>query len=105
MNNPELGAFTLPMFIAIAIGALIGIAILLWALIDAIRRPESKMRYLPKWAWILIILLGNTLGQLIYLFIGRDTSGPIQSSAGASADTARDAADALYGADTQETRR
>lgn len=69
----------------------------LWAIVDVIRRPASRMRYLPKWAWVLIVVLGNTLGQLVYLIVGRDTTKPAEQTVGASVDTARSAADALYG--------
>lgn len=84
--------------------ALVGLSILLWALIDVIRRPEDRMRYLPKWAWVLIVLLGNTLGQLVYLFVGRDTSKPVAERPGSSAERASAAADALYGPGEGKTR-
>lgn len=77
--------------------AILGLSILAWALIDVIRRPADRMRYLPKWAWLLVVLLGNTLGQLVYLFVGRDTSKPVADRPGSSAERVTAAADALYG--------
>lgn len=76
---------------------IVALSILVWALVDVIRRPQERMRYLPKIAWILIVLFGNTLGQLVYLFVGRDNTPPAQETRGSSAETAASAADALYG--------
>lgn len=43
--------------------------LLLWAIIDLARRREVKL--LPKWAWVLIILLINIFGPIIYFVAGR----------------------------------
>lgn len=39
-----------------------------WSLIDMARKP---VQHLPKWAWVLIVLLAIPLGAIIYLIIGR----------------------------------
>ncbi|MHB9032016.1 MAG: PLD nuclease N-terminal domain-containing protein [Anaerolineae bacterium] len=44
--------------------------LLLYALVDVIRR--ERVRYLPKWAWILIVAVVNIIGPLVYLLIGRE---------------------------------
>ena len=31
----------------------------------------AKVRGLPKWAWAIIILLGELVGPIVYLFVGR----------------------------------
>ena len=36
------------------------------------RLIKDKVRYLPKWAWVLIILFMNIVGPIIYLMIGRE---------------------------------
>lgn len=84
--------------------AIVSVIILLWALVDVIRRPQERMRHLPKWAWILIVVFGNTLGQLVYLFVGRETGTPVAETRGPSAATAASAADALYGPTPGERR-
>lgn len=38
------------------------------ALIDLYRQPSVRG---PKWVWVLIILLGELLGPLIYFFFGK----------------------------------
>ena len=49
------------------------VALLAWALADVKNRP--KTRYLPKWAWVLIILCVGTFGPLAYLALGRRENG------------------------------
>lgn len=43
--------------------------LLIWAIIDLIRRRTVKS--LPKWAWALIIIFVNIFGPIIYLVFGR----------------------------------
>jgi hypothetical protein len=33
---------------------------------------KSNVRYLPKWAWAVVLLLGGVLAQLAYLAAGRE---------------------------------
>jgi len=33
---------------------------------------KDRVRYLPKWAWALIIIFANMIGPLAYLIIGRE---------------------------------
>lgn len=51
---------------------IIELILLAVALIDLIRREQ--VRYIPKWAWALIIVLINFIGPIIYLIIGREES-------------------------------
>lgn len=43
--------------------------IFLWAIVDLIRRKHVK--HLPKWGWVLIIILVNLFGPIAYLVFGR----------------------------------
>jgi amino acid transporter len=36
------------------------------------RLSKDRVKYLPKWAWALIIIFVNLFGAVIYLFIGRE---------------------------------
>ena len=56
----------LPLLIPIV---LIQLALVVYALLDLIRRPKTKG---PKWLWVIIILFLNLIGPIIYLIIGRD---------------------------------
>lgn len=49
---------------------LIQLVLMIVALVDLIRR--EKTRGLPKWAWGIIIVLGELLGPIIYLIFGRE---------------------------------
>lgn len=74
------------------------LAVFVWALVDVIRRPESQMRYLPKWGWVLVVLLGNTLGQIVYLAVGREKIVPGSAELQQAAPTSgANAVDTLYG--------
>jgi hypothetical protein len=54
------------------------LALTLYAFIDCAQRDETQIKKLPKWGWLLIILLISTLGSVAYLIIGRDrgSKGP-----------------------------
>lgn len=45
------------------------ILLMVWALVDLIRR--RKVKGLPRWAWVLIIIFVNIFGPIIYLGFGR----------------------------------
>ena len=55
--------FIIPVF-------LLQLILMIVALVDLIRR--EKTRGLPKWAWAIIIILGELLGPIIYLIFGRE---------------------------------
>ncbi len=55
----------LPLLIPVII---IEYGLMIFALVQAIRNEVS---YLPKWAWILIIVLINIIGPIIFLLAGR----------------------------------
>jgi phospholipase D-like protein len=47
---------------------LIELGLIIAALIDLARRPRTRG---PKWLWLLIILLVNFIGPIIYFIFGR----------------------------------
>lgn len=47
----------------------IQLLLMVWALLDLVKRDKTKG---PKWLWALIILFINFIGPLLYIFIGRD---------------------------------
>ena len=57
----------LPFIIPIIV---IQLGLMVYALIDLVRR--ERVKHLPKWLWLLIILLGELVGPLIYLVAGRE---------------------------------
>ena len=48
---------------------LLQLTLMIVALVDLIRREKTSL--LPKWAWAIIILLGELIGPIIYLIFGR----------------------------------
>jgi len=51
-----------PVFVLLA-------AFLVYCLVDISR---NRVRYLPKWAWVIICVIQVPLGGIVYLLIGRD---------------------------------
>ncbi len=49
---------------------LLELILLIIAAVDLIRR--EKTRYLPKWAWALIVIFIQILGPIVYFVIGRE---------------------------------
>jgi len=48
---------------------LLQLALMIFALLDLIRREKTRG---PKWMWAIIIVLGELLGPIIYLLVGRE---------------------------------
>lgn len=56
-------------FVVFGLGAL---ALWVWALIDAVQVPDDSMyRSGTKLIWVLIIVLANVVGAVVYLAVGR----------------------------------
>jgi ABC-2 type transport system ATP-binding protein len=59
--------------VALGLVAAVALAVVAVALVDLSRRD---VRYLPKWAWALVIVFGNVpVGPLVYLVVGRVPPG------------------------------
>jgi hypothetical protein len=58
------------------IGFVILLAIWLYCLLDAITTDKSRVRNLPKAAWILIVLLLFEIGAILWLIAGRPRGKP-----------------------------
>jgi hypothetical protein len=50
---------------------ILSLALTLYTFIDCARRDETEIRKLPKWGWLLAILLTGIFGPIAYLIIGR----------------------------------
>ena len=49
---------------------LLQLTLMIVALVDLTRR--EKTRGLPKWAWALVIVLGELIGPIVYFIFGRE---------------------------------
>ncbi len=48
---------------------LVQLGLVIFCLVDLSRR--EKVKGLPKWAWIIIVVLGQLIGPAVYLIVGR----------------------------------
>jgi hypothetical protein len=55
-----------PLLVPIAV---LELGLLVWALVDLLRRERTKG---PKWVWALVIIFINLIGPIIYLMVGRE---------------------------------
>jgi hypothetical protein len=58
---------------AVVVIAAVGVTI--YALIDCTRSEPERLRGLPRYVWLLVILLLAPLGGLLWLVLGREPSG------------------------------
>ena len=54
--------------------SLLVIALMVGALVDIIKRDDAQVRFLPKMAWIIIVILLPLIGSLLWFAIGREYS-------------------------------
>ncbi len=45
------------------------LALMIFALVDLARRERTRG---PKWLWVVIIVLGELIGPILYFVIGRE---------------------------------
>jgi hypothetical protein len=57
---------------------IVGLAAVIWGLIDVIRVPDDSMfRAGDKLIWVLVILFANVIGLIVYLAVGRPATGTL----------------------------
>lgn len=101
----------LPTGVLLALGILVFAALVLdaIALIDLYRRPAGLIAFGNKWIWLVLILVLNVLGPVLYLVAGRKAASPPKRTATigkASKETAAiDVVDKLYGPPDHPYRR
>ncbi|GAB3600571.1 PLDc N-terminal domain-containing protein [Microbacterium tumbae] len=52
--------------------SLLVIALMIGALIDIITRDSSQVRFLPKMAWIILVILLPLIGSILWFVLGRE---------------------------------
>lgn len=58
------------MWLLIAPLAILQLGLMIFALVDWTRRPQT--RYLNRWVWLVIIIVLSILGPVAYFFLGRE---------------------------------
>lgn len=51
---------------------MITIALMVFALVDIIRRDDSQVRFMPKFVWLLLVILLPLIGSVLWFAIGRE---------------------------------
>ena len=44
----------------------------IYALIDCARADDSEVKTLPRWGWLLLIIIASPIGTIAYLIAGRN---------------------------------
>lgn len=50
----------------------LSVALTVFALADCVQTPEDKVRGIPKWAWILLVVLLPWVGPITWLVAGKE---------------------------------
>ncbi|CAB4338051.1 unannotated protein [freshwater metagenome] len=58
-----------------AIIVLTSLVLTLYTFIDCARREDTQIQKLPKWGWLLLIVLLSPFGAIAYLILGRINGG------------------------------
>jgi len=69
-------------FLVFVIG---GLAVMMWALVDVVRKPnDSSFKAGTQLVWVLVILLAQVIGAIVYLAVGRPPGGATAAQARAA---------------------
>ncbi len=74
-----------------ALLAVASIALTVFALADCIQTEDSRVRGIPKWAWIILVVLIPWAGPITWLLVGKDRSPDAGDPAGRSGSRGRPA--------------
>ena len=55
-----------------ALPAILIFGVTIYALIDCARADESQVRTIPRWGWLLLIIIAPPIGPIAYLIAGRN---------------------------------
>ena len=69
------------------VGSLLVLVIMVGSLVDMITIDASRVKHLPKFAWIIIVILIPLVGGIIWFAVGRDY--PARTDRGSAADRRR----------------
>ena len=56
------------------IPVVLSIGLTIFALADCVQTEDAKVRGIPKWAWILLVVLIPWVGPIPWLLVGKDRS-------------------------------
>jgi hypothetical protein len=98
-SSLSFSSFPIGILVALGVLLVLEVALDVIALVDLYRRPIERVALGNKWVWVVLIILVNLVGSILYLAIGRKPAPLVDESAPNStqAQTKANIADALYG--------
>ncbi|MCE5191113.1 MAG: PLDc N-terminal domain-containing protein [Actinomycetia bacterium] len=94
----------LPAWAVVVLGllALTELALDIYALVRLARTPDERLVFGKKWPWVLLILLVNLIGAILFLVVGRKpevVADPLRETPDSpvGSGSVKHAADVLYG--------
>lgn len=96
--NLDLGSLPVAVLVILGIVLAAQLVLLVWALVDLVRRPTAAVAFGNKWVWVAIIVVVNLIGPILYFVVGRlrvVQEQPVQAPVARV--TMAEVADALYG--------
>lgn len=58
-----------PVLVVIAAAASVQVVLVVWCLVRLAREKSSQIGGVSRWAWVVVILFGNLIGAVIFLFV------------------------------------
>lgn len=97
-TNLDLGSLPVAVLVILGVVLVAELVLLVWALVDLVRRPKAAVAFGNKWVWVAIIVLVNLIGPILYFVVGRlRVVQEQQPQAPVARVTMDEVADALYG--------
>lgn len=100
MNNVGLSEVPSGMLIPLALLIVVQLTVQVLALVRLFRTPENQLSA-RRWVWLVVILLGEIIGAVVFLAVGRKPAPAEDPQRPHSAEVRRDraarAAEVLYG--------
>ena len=57
--------------------SLLLLAVMIFAIVDAVTSDNWRIRYLPKVAWVLLIVLLPLIGSILWFVLGKERTAPV----------------------------
>ncbi|MCZ4275338.1 PLD nuclease N-terminal domain-containing protein [Rhodococcoides yunnanense] len=97
---PDMSALPTPALTALAIALLLQITLAVISLVVLARTPRERLLFGKKWPWVLIIVLINFIGAILFFAIGRRPARVADTHIGApTAGSVSQTVQRLYGDD------
>lgn len=87
--------FSAPVVVGLAVLVLIELGLMIWGVVDWAKRPADRVRG-NRIVWLLVILLVNIIGPILYLTVGRLPQVSDVVTTGSS-ESMQAAAESVYG--------